>query len=311
MNEIEILKATPHLAREHWWGWEIPVYLFLGGLAAGIMILTSVRVLRDPEGERSETFRLLSWLAPLVLSIGMFALWLDLERRWDVPRFYLAFRPKAPMSWGAWILLAVYPLVALFALGELRGRWRDRLAPRLRAVADWADAPAIKRRLAWGNAAVGTLLGIYTGVLLSAMSARPLWSSAVLGPLFLTSGGSTAAALMLLFRVDERERRGLSKLDLGLICMEVALLGLFFLNLMTGSDTSQRAGGLLLGGPYTASFFGLVVFGGLAVPLFGEAREMRGHNGSRWFLPLLILIGGLALRWILVAAGQASSWNAL
>ena len=34
----------------------------------------------------------------------------------------------------------------------------------------------------------GLALGIYTGILLSAMVARPLWNSAVLGPLFLFSG---------------------------------------------------------------------------------------------------------------------------
>ena len=33
--------------------------------------------------------------------------------------------------------------------------------------------------------ATGVALGIYTGILLSALGARPLWSSAILGPLFL------------------------------------------------------------------------------------------------------------------------------
>ena len=39
----------------------------------------------------------------------------------------------------------------------------------------------------------GIALGIYTGILLSAMVARPLWNSAILGPLFLFSGLSAAA----------------------------------------------------------------------------------------------------------------------
>jgi formate-dependent nitrite reductase membrane component NrfD len=67
----------------------------------------------------------------------------------------------------------------------------------------------------------------------------------------------------------------------------------------------------LLGGPYTAAFFSLVVVSGLLVPLFAEGWEIAGNRGSRWFVPALVLIGGLALRWILVAAGQTSGWHAL
>ena len=248
-------------------------------------MLTSARILRNPGEERSATFRLLAWLAPVALSLGMLALWLDLERRWNVPRFYLAFRPKAPMSWGAWILLAVYPFVLLLALGELPAKFRTKIGSRLAALAEWADRPAIKRRLAWGNAVVGAALGIYTGVLLSTMSARPLWASSVLGPLFLVSGLSTAAALMLLFRVETRERHLLSRLDLGLIVLELILLSVFLLGMMTGAEVQQRAGRLLLGGPYTAAFFSLVVASGLLVPLFAEGWEVAGNRGRGGSFP--------------------------
>ena len=37
---------------------------------------------------------------------------------------------------------------------------------------------------------------IYTGILLNTMVARPLWNSAILGPLFLVSGLSAGAAVM-------------------------------------------------------------------------------------------------------------------
>jgi protein NrfD len=331
MEEHVLQLAAGSLSRGHWWGWQIPIYLFLGGLSAGLMILTAARVLREPEARRSDTFRLLAWLAPLCLSLGMLALWLDLERRWHVPRFYLAFRPKAPMSWGAWILLAVYPLAILYGLGELPRRWKERILPssagpeeeedgeekgrpagwrrKLRALSSWAERPAVLRKLAWGNLALGAALGVYTGVLLSAMAARPLWSSAVLGPLFLVSGLSTAAALMMIFRVDEGERRILGRLDAGLIVLELGLLGLFLLNLITGAAAQQAAARLLLGGAYTASFWSLVVAVGLAVPLLAEFWELRGQPGSRWFASALVLVGGLALRWILVSAGQTGVWG--
>jgi formate-dependent nitrite reductase membrane component NrfD len=311
MNEIEVLKAVESLKPEAWWEWQIPLYLFFGGIAAGLMVLIAARYLVDPGDARSRVFRLLAWLSPLLLSLGMLALWLDLEKRWHVMRFYLAFRPTAPMSWGAWILLAVYPFVVLFALSELPLRVRARLPRPLERLATWGDEPKIKRRIAVGTALVGAALGLYTGILLSSISARPLWSSSVLGPLFLVSGLSTAAGAMLLFRISDWERAALSRIDTGLLGLEVLLLGILLLGLATGGSAAREAGGLLLGGAYTASFWSFVVIGGLAVPLFVEGREMLGRQGSRWVVPVLILVGGLALRWILVAAGQTSGWQAI
>jgi hypothetical protein len=41
------------------------------------------------------------------------------------------------------------------------------------------------------------------------------------------------------------------------------------------------------------------------VPLLLETLEARLHLGATRVAPALVLAGGLALRWILVAAGQA------
>src|SRR5512140_2168682 len=109
------------------WGWEIPVYLFLGGLVAGAMVIVGVLVLlRRHRGERSVCGTLPAVGAAL-LSLGMLALFLDLEHKLYVWRLYTTFQATSPMSWGAWILLAVYPtLAAAFLLrppDALRGLW--------------------------------------------------------------------------------------------------------------------------------------------------------------------------------------------
>ena len=49
----------------------------------------------------------------------MLALFLDLEFKKHVYRFYLAFLPSSPMSWGSWILILVYPAALLLGLGSL------------------------------------------------------------------------------------------------------------------------------------------------------------------------------------------------
>jgi formate-dependent nitrite reductase membrane component NrfD len=296
----------------HVWGWEIPLYLFLGGIVAGIMILTGVWLLRRKEGEASTALSLLPWAAPIAISVGMFFLWLDLEHPFNAWRFYLTFKLTSPMSWGAWILMGVYPVSILLAWlttpEEMKAPWRNRfegLRP-LWAVERWAgDNKVLLARL---NILMGASLGIYTGVLLGTMASRPLWNSALLGPLFLVSGLSTGAAFMLLFRLNDGERKTLGQADMALIAIELVLLGLWMMGLATGGSSSQGALAVIFGGPYTAAFWTLVVALGLLAPLVGEWLEYKHGVVPGKGTAILVLMGGFALRWILVFAGQATGW---
>ncbi|MGW8266659.1 MAG: NrfD/PsrC family molybdoenzyme membrane anchor subunit [Longimicrobiales bacterium] len=296
----------------HVWGWEIPLYLFLGGLVAGIMIFTGIRMLRRGDEKPSTALSLLPWVAPLGISVGMFFLWLDLEHPFNAWRFYMAFRATSPMSWGAWILLGIYPVSILLAWvttpESLKAGIRERLLaiPLLDRVDGWASMNT--RLLGSLNIAMGAALGIYTGVLLGTMAARPLWNSALLGPLFLVSGLSTGAAFMLLFGLTDRERVFLGRADMGLIAAELAILSLWIIGLATGGSPSQSALGMILGGPYTAAFWALVVVLGLLAPLYGEWLEFKHGAVPGKGAAILVLIGGFALRWILVFAGQATGW---
>jgi formate-dependent nitrite reductase membrane component NrfD len=296
----------------HVWGWEIPLYLFLGGVVAGIMILTGIRVLRRADEEPSEALSLMPWMAPLAISLGMFFLWLDLEHPFNAWRFYLTFKLTSPMSWGAWILLGIYPVSILLAWlttpPELKAPLKEKLGGigSFRSVEEWAEANA--PLLAKLNIVMGAALGVYTGVLLGTMASRPLWNSALLGPLFLVSGLSTGAAFMLLFRLSEKERRTLSRTDMSLITLELALLALWMIGLATAGSSAQGALSVILGGPYTAAFWTLVVALGLLAPLIGEWLEHRHGAVPGRGTAILVLLGGFALRWILVFAGQATGW---
>ena len=58
----------------------------------------------------------------------MTTLFLDLEYKLHVFRFYTSFEPTSPMSWGAWILVLIYPLMIVQILSTLRAvtrRWPD------------------------------------------------------------------------------------------------------------------------------------------------------------------------------------------
>lgn len=291
----------------HVWGWEIPVYLFLGGMAAGTLFLSALMWSR--QGPRSRTARLLPFAAPVLLALGMGALFLDLANKLHVFRFYLAFRWTSPMSWGAWILLVVFPVAILFGIATLAeedvealARRAPGLAAAVRRVRPWAAARARGLRMAAAVGAVG--LGGYTGVLLSALGARALWGSALLGPLFLVSGISSGAALAMLLPVHPEERAFLGRADLHAMWLELALIAFFLVGLATGGEASRAAADLVLGGPYTGPFWALVVIAGLVVPSAMELLERRLHLAATAVAPALVLAGGFALRWILVAAGQ-------
>ena len=88
------------------WGWEIPVYLFLGGWVAGMMIIVGYFLLRGRHREETCVCSVLPGLSVIILSLGMLALFLDLEHKLYVWRLYTTFQVTSPMSWGAWILVA-------------------------------------------------------------------------------------------------------------------------------------------------------------------------------------------------------------
>jgi protein NrfD len=322
------------------WSWEIPVYLFLGGLVAGMMVLAGIAMLRTARGDDSRAF--FSVQTPLLsfvlINLGMGALFLDLTHKLYVWRVYVAFQPTSPMSWGSWVLIAVYGVLLASALVRLPEAWpwAGRRFPLLRACSETLLArPSVLRALAAANVGLGVALGIYTGILLDTMVARPLWNSAILGPLFLFSGLSAGAALLHLAAAVRGERpapstpiggaiaaallqplgaaapakhtaESLVRADVAFLAIELVLIGLLLANLYTSSASHAAAASLIVSGPYRWAFWGLTVGLGILVPLALQGLELNRAIPHTVFPAVLVLLGGLALRWVMVSAGQAS-----
>jgi formate-dependent nitrite reductase membrane component NrfD len=184
-----------------------------------------------------------------------------------------------------------------------RGRWWVNWYP--------AAAKAVEpywKLIALGNVLFGALLGLYTGILLSSFTARPFWNSGVLAPLFLVSGISAGAASMILFHdgSSAQEKEELGVIKLGLIVSELVALLLFFSSMLTSAGNQKEAIFLLLGGPYTAPFWVFVVGIGLVAPLLLQSLEIARRLESRFVMPLMVLAGGLALRFLVIDAGLLS-----
>ncbi len=291
------------------WGWEIPVNLFLGGLVAGMMVIAGYFLLSGRGRRTNCVCFLLPGLSVVLLSLGMLALFLDLEHKPYFWRLYTTFMPTSPMSWGAWILVLVYPGLLLNMLLRLPEALR-RAVPVLAAWSDRLGAvPGVARIVGGVNVGLGVLLGVYTGVLLSAMGARPLWNSALLGPLFLTSGLSSAAAFVHMVAPEPEERVLLAKADNTFLGLELVLIGLFLVGLASSARAHIEAVALFFGGPFTALFWVGVVGLGIVVPLLIQTLAVRHRIVHTPVAPVLVIAGGLLLRFVIVYAGQLSRWT--
>jgi formate-dependent nitrite reductase membrane component NrfD len=292
----------------HIWHWQIPLYLFLGGLAAGILFFAALFYLRGKENEYRATVKLAPMIAPVLLVLGLLALLLDLRHKFYFWQLYTTIRLQSPMSWGAWTLMVVTPLSFIWAAIHLRDvfpkwDWKYQWLKNLEAF-----FIRYKKVLAWIMAVFSIILGVYTGILFSAFNARPLWNTSILGPLFLVSGLSTGAATIILFSKNHKEKKVFARIDILLIAVELFLIIHMFMGFLASTQVQIDAANLFLGGPYTAPFWMLVVVMGLILPAVLESLELMKFKVPVYFPAILVLFGGLMLRFILAYAGQMSRW---
>jgi formate-dependent nitrite reductase membrane component NrfD len=193
----------PHLEI---WHWQIPLYLFLGGLAAGILFFAALYTILGKEDKYPGAVRRAPIIVPFLLIIGLTALFIDLRHKLFFWQLYTTIRLQSPMSWGAWTLLAITPLSFAWAALHIREffpnwDWKFTILKEIEKF-----LLQYKLTMAWVIIILSVILGIYTGILFSAFNARPLWNTSILGPLFLTSGLSAGAAAIILFATTKKER---------------------------------------------------------------------------------------------------------
>lgn len=270
------------------WTWEVPWYLFAGGLAgASTGLSTAARVagLSELASATRRVAGAAGVASPLLLVM-------DLGRPQRFHHMLRVCKPTSAMSVGSWILAAYAPAAFGAAALDVLGR-----LPRLRALAD-------------GTAALLAMpMATYTAALLSD-SSIPVWSEAAGDLPFVFGSGAAASAgaaatvlapeeaaparrLALAGALGElltarRMRRGLG--ELGAVYQE------------GDAGRWERAANACTG-------LGTVV---MAAAMAGAARgAVRGvvRRSVDRTAALLLLVGAACQRWAVYRAGFQSAWD--
>ena len=265
------------------WTWEIPLYFWTGGIAAGSSFVAFACDLAGDERSAAVARKVaLGALAPspalLIMDLGRPSRFLNMLR---------IFKPRSPMSLGAWALTVFGNLAAAAVGADLLGRRREA------------------RAIGAANAVVGGYLGSYTGVLL-ASTAVPVWarSRLFLGPIFVSTAAATGAAACRLalvatgLPVGHPTRRALGSVETAAMAAELAL-----------SEINERrlgplASGLEAGRPGTLfKAAKWAVRTGLALRLLRTPLGPRIHHVAS----VLYLAAGVLFRYAWVGAGRESA----
>jgi formate-dependent nitrite reductase membrane component NrfD len=281
----------PVLKRAHW-KWEIVLYFWLGGIAAGAYVIAAIADLLGSEDDRAtaRTGRLIAF--PLVLVCPLLLI-KDLGRPERFYNMLRIFKLKSPMSVGSWALFAFGGFAGLSALLEMPALDHGRGA---RAAGRW---------LGLAGMPAGLFIGGYTGVLISA-TAIPLWwrNRLLWGPVFLASAFSTGVAaietiLSLTRTGGPGAMRRLGSAHLFGLLVEAGLLGASISRL-------GRAGDPLVRGRWRSLFLPGVAGVGLAAPILMSLSRREAGRGMSTVRAVCVLIGGLILRTCVVYAGRDS-----
>ncbi len=292
----------------HVWHWPISVDVFFGGIAAGLLFFAALFYLLGKEKEMPSAIKYAPFMAPVGISIALICLFYDLTHKLYFWRLYLTFRLESPMSFGSWVLMFITPLSFLWAFSYVR-----EVFPKVKfnneiLVVIEKFAIANRRIMAILMIPLSISLGVYTGILLSAFNARPLWNNAILGPLFLTSGLTTAAAVVIYFAKNAFERQLFNKILLLLIVVQSFFLAHMILGYFAGTEIQLEAVQLLFEGKFGIMFVGFVLILGLLVPFILELFTYQGVKIPVIIPVILILLGGLIFRFVMVDAGQMSRY---
>ena len=285
--------------KEHTWTWEVPVYFWLGGIGAGSQLISTVAQLLGWKDKAF--FRATRYTVLVTMILSPILLIMDLGRPERFLNMLRILKLRSPMSTGSWALSVFGGLSGLIATAQAA---QDGLLGRDNILARLVKTFIPDRLLSVVALPVGLYVGLYSGILLSATSV-PMWARnfLLMGPTFLSSGLSTAlSAISFVLHLGEwgekRTLEALRRAERISLLIESALIAASLLRM-------GRWGKPLYSKRLAPLFFGGTIVGGILAPfalLSGRESRPRGLLAS-----VLVLLGGLALRFAMVEGGRLSA----
>jgi formate-dependent nitrite reductase membrane component NrfD len=310
---MTLFAEAQHFVGDPEWTWYILGYFFVAGLAGGAYFLaTLLRHWGTPADEPMARLGMYvafpaTLICPLLLTLDLTKPLRFWHMLWNTTPADegLNFKIWSPMSVGVWALVAVSLFTAVSFLDALArdGKLRGPLAGLV----------AVGGTMVWNviGAVLWLFVASYTGVLL-AVSNQPVWSDTwALAGLFLASGLSGGAALLLLLRRYRRDAEPstpvLEVSERLFTVLELVLLAVFVLTLIPDGTFDDAFG-------FPWILLWLLALAGMLPGLRGLAADgirvtgggaVAASRASAWLLtPSLVLLGVLALRAAIIFSAQ-------
>jgi polysulfide reductase chain C len=308
------------LAHEIPWEWMIAVYLFLAGVAGGAFLTAALTDLFSKQN-REKIVRSGAYIAPISIIVGLLLLVVDLGKPLSFWKLLIYPNLNSVMSIGVYIVSAFSAFAVVYGAlvwldaraaqgikrapyGQKEGaRFGDEIAASATAGnATFQGLQKFRKPIA----AVGSLFAIgtatYTGFLLSDVSTNQLWHTPFLGMdsipflpfLFLVSALSAGLAATLMGGSSTKDLTVYKKTDMVLIVLEMILLTILYTSVAP----------IFFSGSMSMLFWLGVVTVGLIIPLVITIYALMKHKNIVLPVSVLVVIGGLSLRFWVVYSGQ-------
>ena len=263
------------------WGWPSAIEIFCGGTAGGTYILSLLPYLLFS----GKVFLTGVYASLVLVLISVFVLVAESNSLWRLPRVFLNI--KSPLTLGA-IGLSVLIILSITTIGIL---YTGLTSKALLLVG-------------WLGVAVSLLAILYPGALMGLMKAIPFWSGPGASFLLISAALVSGCAVVTLSGGLRHLNFNLSRMTLGLLVIHGLSLLIYILIGGQGSKAAQISVERLIKGRLFFTFMIGVVGAGWVVP--SALYIIDFISPSAPMLPVasgLILIGGLLMRYSLIASG--------
>lgn len=293
------------------WNWLVAVYLFLGGMGAMVMAVSTLTHMFKTGGTENRSLAWWgNWVGFVMLAVGSAMLFVHLLNHLSVWRVFVGvlFKPDAWIAWGTWFI--VFAMVG--------GLWYTLpLTKNFMIVENWGVYQWVKgvcakhhKAIGWFTVANGVATAVYTGLLLQSMPAVALWHNPGIPVLFTVSATSTALATLLILQYavikeeDHALRHFFETTDAWLIGAELVIISVFYFYLLAGSEGGYVTRDLLWGS--AGWVWGFIVIG-LIIPFVIEVATLTkriSHSATTIMAAAsMVLVGGYLLRHYMLACG--------